>query len=102
MRSIWCVVAAGLLISAVARPLDARWRGWEANRSEKWQPNSVPSGYDPFQLNWSTGRFQYVPIPYDTFSGPYAFNWHSGRWDYVPYAPPPAVEYFNGKRDEGS
>ena len=42
------------------------------------------SGYDPFHFNWMTGRWDYVPIPYDTRSGPFAFNWHSGRWDYAP------------------
>src|SRR5437868_6947139 len=55
-------------------------------------PNQAQSGYDPFQLNWRTGRFEYVPIPYDNEpegSGysPFRFNWHSGNWDYVPVAP---------------
>jgi hypothetical protein len=45
---------------------------------------SAQSGYDPFRFNWSTGRWDYVPIPYDIRSGPFAFNWHSGRWDYAP------------------
>jgi hypothetical protein len=54
---------------------------------------SAPSGYDPFRLDSSTGRFVYVPIPYDTTGGysPYQFNWYSGRWDYVPVQPPASV-----------
>src|ERR1051326_4219698 len=64
------------------------------------QPNSVytttPSGYDPFQLDWSTGRFRYVPIPYEPEQpgpnyDPYRFNWYTGRWDYVPYPGPGSV-----------
>lgn len=51
-------------------------------------PGSAPSGYDPFQLNWATGRFDYAPIPYDTSTGPYEFNWYTGHWDYRPVAPP--------------
>ena len=58
---------------------------------EKPQPyTAAPPGYDPFQLDWSTGRFRYVPIPYDQRSstGPYRFNWYSGRWDYSPFPAP--------------
>jgi hypothetical protein len=58
---------------------------------QRQQPyGSAPSGYDPFRLDASTGRFVYVPIPYDTTGGysPYQFNWYSGRWDYVPVQPP--------------
>jgi len=51
------------------------------------------SGQDPFQYNPWTGRWDYVPIPYeaDPFGSnynPYRFNWYSGRYDYVP-APSP-------------
>jgi len=62
-------------------------------------PNQAQSGYDPFQLNWRTGRYDYVPTPYDnepqgnTYS-PFRFNWHSGQWDYVPVAP---VEPMSGQ-----
>lgn len=46
-----------------------------------------PLGYDPFQFNWFTGRFEYVPIPYDQQAGsPYQFNCYSGRWNYNPAA----------------
>jgi hypothetical protein len=64
------------------------------------QQHSVPigpqSGYDPFIWNYHTGRFDYVPIPYEpeppgTNYSPYRFNWHSGRWDYV--AQPLASDY---------
>jgi hypothetical protein len=61
-------------------------------------PNQAQSGYDPFQLNWRTGRYDYVPIPYDNEPGgnysPFRFNWHSGQWDYVPVAP---VEPMSGQ-----
>ena len=51
------------------------------------------SGYDPFQLDWSTGRFNYVPQPYDIQPAgagynPYQINWYSGQFDYVPVPPP--------------
>jgi hypothetical protein len=58
------------------------------------QQHSVPigpqSGYDPFHWNSYSGRWDYVPIPYDAEPpganyNPYRFNWHSGRWDYVPF-----------------
>ena len=47
---------------------------------------SPPASYNPFQLNWTSGRFDYVPVPYDLedSSDPYRFNAFSGRWDYVP------------------
>ena len=55
-----------------------------------WPAPVGQSGYDPFVLDHRTGKFRYVPIPYDpepAGSGynPYRLNWHSGRWDYVPY-----------------
>ncbi len=54
------------------------------------------SGYDPFQMDWQTGRFRYVPLPYDAQpagSGynPFQINWFSGRFDYVPVPPPQPV-----------
>jgi hypothetical protein len=52
------------------------------------QQGSLRSGEDPFQLNWSTGRFDYVPVPRDPSSGPYQYNSYSGRWDYVPVPAP--------------
>jgi len=62
--------------------------------SQVASPGQAQSGYDPFQLNWQTGRYEYVPIPYENEPGgaesgysPFRFNWHSGQWDYVPVAP---------------
>jgi hypothetical protein len=57
------------------------------------QQHTVPmgpqSGYDPFHWNSYSGRWDYVPIPYDPEPpganyNPFRFNWHSGHWDYVP------------------
>jgi len=50
----------------------------------------APSGYDPFQLDWSTGRFIYTPVPYSPLdmNSPYRLNWHTGQWDHIPWAPP--------------
>src|SRR2546429_5221856 len=52
---------------------------------------SAGTSYDPFRLNWATGRFDYAPIPYTSESrgsnyDPYRFNEYTGRWDYVPLA----------------
>ena len=56
------------------------------------------SGRDPFQLNWSTGRFDYVPVPYRVSPGapynPFQYNIFTGRFDYVP-VPPPTNDYLN-------
>ena len=59
-------------------------------------PGMLRSGQDPFQYNPWSGRFDYVPIPYeaDPFGSPYRFNWHSGQWDYVPVP--------SGWNDDGS
>ncbi|HTL29530.1 MAG TPA: hypothetical protein VL282_09915 [Tepidisphaeraceae bacterium] len=60
--------------------------------NNKYQSNYVPSGYDPFVLDWSTGRWNYAPIPYSVFNGPFAFNWHTGQWDYLRQPMTPSVE----------
>jgi hypothetical protein len=44
------------------------------------------SNYDPFQFNWGTGRWDYVPVPYDSGSD-------SGRP--YQYSPPPVRPYWN-------
>jgi hypothetical protein len=66
------------------------------------QQHTVPgtgasSGYDPFQLDWSSGRFRYVPVPYDPADAgsPFKYNWFTGRWDYVPWPAPPSVYEMN-------
>ena len=49
--------------------------------------------YDPYQFNWYSGRWDYVPIPYGSVGGsPYRFNPAAGTWNYAPIqpaAPPP-------------
>jgi hypothetical protein len=52
---------------------------------------SAQPGYDPFQFNWYSGRWDYVPIPYETpGESPYQLNPNSGQWNYVPQAAAPA------------
>jgi hypothetical protein len=48
--------------------------------------SSTGPNYDPFQFNWYSGRWDYVPIPHDGAAGtaPYRFNSYSGRWEYAP------------------
>jgi hypothetical protein len=90
------VLIASLVVLALAAELSAQHRIGPIY-PEKQLPQTAPpvatSGYDPFQLDWSTGRFVYVPIPYEHEPAgpnynPFRFNWHSGRWDYVPYPGP--------------
>ena len=58
---------------------------------------SSNAGRDPFQLNWQTGRFEYVPMPYQQQPGqpysPFQFNSFTGHFDYVPVPPPAAPDY---------
>jgi len=61
----------------------------DRGKEPMYRIRSVPSGYDPFVFNAHSGRFDYVPIPYDPQrpgSGydPFRINWHSGAFDYVP------------------
>jgi hypothetical protein len=83
------MVSKRLILSAVsfcviASNAPAQDRVGPVYPENKSNVRSTPSGYDPFIFDWSSGHWNYVPIPYDTRSGPFAFNWHSGRWDYYP------------------
>jgi hypothetical protein len=62
------------------------------------------ANYNPFIFNWSSGRFEYAPEPFDNRSGPYAFNWYSGRWTYIPSElnPTPAYTGREPERIRGS
>jgi hypothetical protein len=62
------------------------------------QPYSFRSAHsgDPFQFNWATGRWDYVPIADKSnnyagsgYSGPYQFNWTTGQWNYTGTNPVP-------------
>lgn len=73
------------------------------------QQHTIPmppqSGYDPFVYNRYSGRFDYVPIPYEaepvgSSYSPFRFNWHSGRWDYVAFPLP--SDYDNAARQEAA
>jgi hypothetical protein len=61
---------------------------WKEKPEVQMLGRQPQSGYDPFVFNPGTGRFNYVPIPYDPeppgpHYNPFRFNWHSGHWDYV-------------------
>jgi hypothetical protein len=87
------------LIFTVAVVLGASL-GWGQQHT---MPGATPQagGYDPYQLNWQTGRFVYAPVPYDASQGPYRFNWYSGRWDYLPVPAPQSVgEIVNESRSK--
>jgi hypothetical protein len=65
-----------------------------SNAGQNPGPPPAYSGYDPFQFDARTGRFNYVPIPYEQPSAgsgysPWQFNWYSGRWDF--YSVPPSA-----------
>jgi hypothetical protein len=65
------------------------------------------SNYDPFQFNWGSGRFDYVPIPYDNATGggaepapppvPYGVwaaqqsPWNTGSSPAANFGPPGAI-----------
>ena len=69
----------GLMVTSNAQAQQRVGPVYPENKSDV---RSTPTNYNPFIFNWSSGRFDYAPIPYDIRSGPFAFNWHSGRWDY--------------------
>ena len=84
------VTAAAAWLAAIAAPAWGQYRVGPVY-PESPEPAVVRnSGYDPFVFNPHTGRFDYVPIPYDPEPppgrgySPFRFNWHSGGWDYVP------------------
>ena len=93
------IVAAAAAVSLASAPLASGqyYVGPYPPVDRRTQNNAIGagrpmSGYDPFVLNPRTGRFDYVPIPYEPEPAgpnynPYRFNWHSGRWDYVPIPP---------------
>jgi hypothetical protein len=47
--------------------------------------HSMPANYDPYQFNWGTGHWDYVPIPYipawqpTPAAQPYIYNWNGNR-----------------------
>jgi hypothetical protein len=57
---------------------------------------TTSSNYNPYQFNWATGQWIYVPIPYapeaaGSSYNPYRFNAYTGRWDYLPIPAQPGV-----------
>ena len=79
----------------------------DRGKEPMYRINSVPSGYDPFVFNAHTGRFDYVPIPYEPQrpgSGydPFRINWHSGTFDYVPIPLQSDYDFAASQREEPS
>ena len=95
--SSWSVGGFLVAMAVAASALRAQYQVgpvYPENRPANVQPpqRNLQSGEDPFQFNPYSGRFEYVPIPYEFSPGTagapaYGFNWHSGRWDYVPTPP---------------
>ena len=99
-RRVLAITAAAVtlltLVPASAPAGDRCWYGFGVGfgmhgggGGGMWPAPVGGSGYDPFVLDHRTGKFRYVPIPYDpeprgSGYNPYRFNWHSERWDYVP------------------
>jgi hypothetical protein len=78
----------------------------DRGKEPMYRINSVPSGYDPFVFNSHTGRFDYVPIPYEPQrpgSGydPFRINWHSGTFDYVPIPLQSDYDFAASQHDDG-
>ncbi len=73
-----------------AGPILAQWQIGPVYPEKPDYYNTNPN-YNPFRYNSFSGRYDYVPIPYDRDrSGgpnydPYRFNWHRGGWDYRPW-----------------
>jgi hypothetical protein len=93
----FCAVLVAVAIS-IGLPAAAQWQVgpvYPQNEQRPYIGNPPPSSrnYNPFRYNAHSGRFDYVPIPYEPQRPgpnyhPFPFNWHSGRWDYVPWGPP--------------
>ena len=102
MRTSICIFVAAAML-AWTKPLAAQVRfdnrfDNRVNAAGQSEPPSessreyygtTPPNYNPFQFNWHSGKWEYVPIPYEPEPAgpnynPFRFNWSSGKWDYVP------------------
>jgi hypothetical protein len=94
----------GMLILIGSTVCSAQWSTQQPvdTRAEPIYPNkpysfrSTPPNYNPYQFNWATGQWVYVPIPYapqatGSAYNPYRFNAYTGKWDYVPLPSAPGV-----------
>jgi hypothetical protein len=65
---------------------------------------AINSSHDPFQFDWSSGEFVYLPRPYESFDihGPYRFNPTSGRFNYMPFSVPPPDYWPPAERGTGN
>jgi hypothetical protein len=59
-------------------------------RNQSYQFLSSRHGSNPYQFNWSSGQWDYVPIPYGDVGAPYRPNSDNAPWRYAPAqgAPP--------------
>jgi hypothetical protein len=94
------LIFCGLLFATVSpsfgqwsaeQPVDTRTEPIYATNPYTFR--SASANYDPYQFNWDTGRWDYVPVPYSADTpganySPYRFNTATGHWDYVPVSPP--------------
>ena len=94
----------GILILIASLRCPAQWSTQQPvdTRVEPIYPSKPYSfrttgpNYDPYQFNWATGQWIYVPIPYapeaaGTAYNPYRYNAFTGRWDYIPIPSQPGV-----------
>lgn len=87
MRKIKALLSTALLFMGT-ETVNAQYRVGPIYPEQPQLNQTSMSVYNPFQLNWSRGRFEYAPLGYVPAGGasydPYRFNSYSGRWDYVP------------------
>src|SRR6478672_3530287 len=105
MRRAPVCVPTGFLVVVIVLVLSIRAFAADPGKEPMYRIHSVPSGYDPFVLNSHTGRFDYVPIPYEPQrpgSGydPFRIKWHSGTFDYVPVPLQSDYEFAASQRED--
>lgn len=87
MRKMTMLLSAALLLMQSGN-VHAQYRVGPIYPEQARLNQTSMSSYNPFQLNWATGRFDYAPLGYADSGGPnydpYLYNSYSGRWDYVP------------------
>ena len=95
MRRLGVIAVAAVLLGVVGVSL-AQWQEQpQQGRVEPIYPSrpysfqTAPPNYDPFQFNWYTGQWDYVPVPYNSVQAPPVVQ-------YAPYSQPPFEPQWNG------